>query len=303
MKPALLLLLVSMGVHSMEAAPASVPSALGLGLAGMELRLDEALKSLGPDGSAPDFYAETKGKLRETQTLVTQDPKSPDRPLWERACSLYVEAALLEIQGLASRRKRAVSDAARIAVLSELSASLDEINRLERGYASTLLADLEEKKRDLEEQKRKVKEAREEAEKRFNELNSALIQVKKDARGTIISMSDILFDIGKADLTEQLKTSLAKIAGILTIYKDAKITVEGHTDNQGGQEYNQKLSEMRAKNVMNFMLDPGGISAQRLSSVGYGFSKPVSENDTKEGRQKNRRVDLVISDAPATKGP
>jgi outer membrane protein OmpA-like peptidoglycan-associated protein len=109
-------------------------------------------------------------------------------------------------------------------------------------------------------------------------------------------MSDILFDVGKATLTTDLKTSLAKIAGILTIYKDANVLVEGHTDNVGGEDYNQKLSEKRAQNVMAFMVNPGGIAQARLSSQGHGFSKPIADNATKEGRQKNRRVDLVVMD-------
>jgi len=102
--------------------------------------------------------------------------------------------------------------------------------------------------------------------------------------------------VGKATLTQDLKTNLAKIAGILTIYKDANVQVEGHTDNVGGEEYNQKLSEKRAENVMQFLINPGGIAATRLTSMGYGFTKPIADNATKEGRQKNRRVDLVIMD-------
>jgi outer membrane protein OmpA-like peptidoglycan-associated protein len=176
-----------------------------------------------------------------------------------------------------------------VMVLGNLYNTLDEINKLERGMSSSLRADLEE-------QKRLAKEARDEAEKRFSELNSSVIQVRQDARGTIISMSDILFDVNKATLTESLKTNLAKIAGILTIYKDLKVIVEGHTDNVGSAEYNQKLSEKRAENVMNFLVDPGEIKAERMTSTGYGFTKPVAENETKEGRQKNRRVDLIVSD-------
>ena len=72
--------------------------------------------------------------------------------------------------------------------------------------------------------------------------------------------------------------------------------MEGHTDNVGGEEYNQKLSEKRASNVMDFMVNPGGIAAARLNSQGHGYSKPIADNATKEGRQKNRRVDLVIMD-------
>ena len=122
-----------------------------------------------------------------------------------------------------------------------------------------------------------------------------MIQVRNDARGTIISMSDILFEVNKANLTGDLKTSLAKIAGILLVFKESNITVEGHTDNQGSEEYNQTLSEKRAENVKNFLIDQG-VDSSRLSSVGYAFSRPIADNTTKEGRQKNRRVDLIIQE-------
>jgi outer membrane protein OmpA-like peptidoglycan-associated protein len=108
-------------------------------------------------------------------------------------------------------------------------------------------------------------------------------------------MSDILFKVNKADLTPDLKTSLAKIAGILLVFKTSNVIVEGHTDNQGAAEYNQKLSERRAENVMNFLIEQG-VGQDRLTAVGYGLTKPIADNSTKEGRQKNRRVDLIVQE-------
>ncbi len=108
-------------------------------------------------------------------------------------------------------------------------------------------------------------------------------------------MSDILFEVNKANLTADLRTSLAKIAGILLVFKASNIIIEGHTDNQGSADYNQKLSEKRAENVMNFLVEQG-VEQTRLSSVGYGLTKPIADNTTKEGRQKNRRVDLIIQE-------
>jgi outer membrane protein OmpA-like peptidoglycan-associated protein len=71
--------------------------------------------------------------------------------------------------------------------------------------------------------------------------------------------------------------------------------VEGHTDNVGTADFNQKLSEQRAKAVMQYLVERG-IDANRLQSVGYGFTKPVADNKTDEGKAKNRRVELVIKD-------
>jgi outer membrane protein OmpA-like peptidoglycan-associated protein len=257
----------------------------------MQARLDAALKDLG-SLTPPDLVPAAQARIREVAGLLKEDPKAENAPAWIAACSLLTEAAVTQSHGKIAQLERTRLQQDRIAVQSELVATQDEIFKLERGTVSSLKADLEE-------QKRKAAAMKEDAEKRFSELNSALIQVSKDARGTIISMSDILFDVGKATLTQDLKTNLAKIAGILTIYKDANVQVEGHTDNVGGEEYNQKLSEKRASNVMEFLTSPGGIAAARLTSVGYGFTKPIADNATKEGRQKNRRVDLVIMDKKA----
>ncbi len=273
---------------------ATAPSKAALSpLESYEAKLDGALKDLDPKGPVPGLYPIAKARIHEVQGLLKKDPKAKEAPNWVQACSLMTEAAVVQIQSLAKQAERARLQEQRIATVSELSATQDEIAKLERGYSSSL-------KSDLEEQKRKAAAAKDEAEKRFGELNSALIQVHRDARGTIISMSDILFDVGKATLTNDLKINLAKIAGILTIYKDANVVVEGHTDNVGGEEYNQKLSEKRASNVMDYLVTPGGVDAKRLTSAGFGFSKPVADNATKEGRQKNRRVDLVILDKKAT---
>ncbi len=255
----------------------------------LNTKLDNAFKSVIIDGPQPDLYAAAKARLYEVQLLLKEDPKSKEKNKWMESCNVLVNAALTQIQVIQLSAERSQLQAQRAVALSELNATQDEIARLERGVSSSLKADLED-------QKRKAAAAKDEAEKRFGELNSALIQVHRDARGTIISMSDILFDVGKATLTNDLKINLAKIAGILTIYKDANVVVEGHTDNVGGEEYNQKLSEKRASNVMDYMVTPGGVDAKRLTSQGFGFTKPVADNATKEGRQKNRRVDLVILD-------
>lgn len=258
-------------------------------LAEQEARLDAALKDLDPAAAPPDLVPMARARIQEARALLKDDPKSKQAHGWIAACSLMTEAAVVQVHGQQARFERVRLQDERIKTQAELVATQDEIFKLERGYASSLKADLDD-------QKKKAAAAKDDAEKRFSELNSALIQVSRDARGTIISMSDILFDVGKATLTQDLKTNLAKIAGILTIYKDANVQVEGHTDNVGGEEYNQKLSEKRAENVMQFLVNPGGIAQTRLTAMGYGFTKPIADNATKEGRQKNRRVDLVIMD-------
>jgi len=130
---------------------------------------------------------------------------------------------------------------------------------------------------------------------KLNALQSQMIQVTKDARGIILSMSDILFDVGRATLKTDLMTSLAKIAGILSVYQQFDVSIEGNTDNTGSEEFNMTLSQQRAENVMKFLVEQG-IAETRLTAKGLGMTMPIADNSTKEGRQKNRRVDLVITD-------
>lgn len=221
----------------------------------------------------------------------------------------FVEAAIVELELKYNLELLLKSKDNRISVLSEIHNIQNQITAIEKGFSSDLQKNLEQQKQLTEEQRlqAEAEKARREqleaealarqqdAESKLRNLQSELINVKKDARGIILSMSDILFAVGKADLTSDLKTSLAKIVGILTVYKESKILVEGHTDNTGSQELNNRLSLARAENVMNFMIKQG-LQSERMTSKGYGMTQPVADNATKEGRQKNRRVDLIIAD-------
>jgi outer membrane protein OmpA-like peptidoglycan-associated protein len=109
-------------------------------------------------------------------------------------------------------------------------------------------------------------------------------------------MSDILFETGKADLKPELKENLAAIAAILqSLLTESKVIVEGHTDNVGSEQINQFLSDKRALSVLDYLVERG-VNRDRLESVGHGLSRPVADNNTEEGRAKNRRVELVIKD-------
>jgi outer membrane protein OmpA-like peptidoglycan-associated protein len=269
------------------------------------VKLKEKLKNAGqgvPNSQALsyDLYLEAMSRIDYFHQYLEKNPKDKNAPGIFLTCSLLVEAAVLQIEEKAIQNRISEGKDERDSILYELNNLHLKITDIERSYGTKLQADLldEQKKRDkmLEE----AKKIRKEAESRVDDLKSALIQVKKDARGLIISMSDILFAFDKADLTPELKTSLAKIAGILLVYKRSSVIVEGHTDNKGAKVYNQKLSEKRAENVMNFLVEQG-IAAGRQKAVGYGQTKPIAPNTTKEGRQQNRRVDLVIKDEEAAK--
>lgn len=170
--------------------------------------------------------------------------------------------------------------------------------------ANALRATLDLERTLQDDLRRDLDQLRAEAKTRQDELYDALSQmqgkfasIRRDARGTIVSLADILFDFDKATLRRDVEFNLVKIATILNQFAEMNILIEGHTDAVGTDEYNLGLSKRRAQAVHEFLVSQD-VKAERLSFEGYGESRPVADNDTEEGRQKNRRVDLVIQDAP-----
>ena len=127
----------------------------------------------------------------------------------------------------------------------------------------------------------------------LQQLNQVL-QTRESARGLIVDMPDVLFDTGKYTLKPGARERLAKVAGILMAYPDLHVQVEGHTDNVGGVDFNQQLSEKRAAAVRDFLVQQG-VKSTDIESRGFGMDQPVATNATATGRQLNRRVDLVVT--------
>jgi outer membrane protein OmpA-like peptidoglycan-associated protein len=142
---------------------------------------------------------------------------------------------------------------------------------------------------------------RQQAEKEKQELRARLLQqlnsilaTRDSARGLVANMSDVLFRSGSFELLPGARERLAKVSGIVLAYPSLHVAVEGHTDGVGSDEYNQDLSEHRALSVRDYFVQQG-ISARSIEARGFGKSEPIASNDTVEGRQQNRRVELVLS--------
>jgi outer membrane protein OmpA-like peptidoglycan-associated protein len=130
---------------------------------------------------------------------------------------------------------------------------------------------------------------------------SAILETRREARGLIINLSDVLFDTGQATLKPGAREKLSKLAGILLAYPGAyRIEVEGHTDSVGSDDSNLKLSQGRADSVHDYLLQSGVKPDRMIAARGFGESTPVADNDTAAGRQVNRRVEIIIEDS-ATK--
>lgn len=126
--------------------------------------------------------------------------------------------------------------------------------------------------------------------KQFNDV----LQTRDTARGLVVNMSDVLFDTAKHTLRPLAREKLAKVAGIVSAHAGLRLEVEGHTDNVGGDDYNQQLSEQRGSAVRDYLTQQG-MQVGSVTSRGFGETRPVASNDTAKGRQENRRVELVIS--------
>jgi outer membrane protein OmpA-like peptidoglycan-associated protein len=106
--------------------------------------------------------------------------------------------------------------------------------------------------------------------------------------------ADVLFDFDKADIRADAAAALANVATIIRAYPAGSVTLEGHTDAKGDHAYNQRLSERRAASVRTWLVEKERIDGAKLTARGWGESRPVASNDTDPGRQKNRRVEVVI---------
>jgi outer membrane protein OmpA-like peptidoglycan-associated protein len=203
------------------------------------------------------------------------------------------------------------ADRLRLANEARMAATAADADRLKlenEARIATASAEAERLKQENEAQRMATQAAldrasqeRAQSEKEKSELRvqllaqfSAVLQTRDTARGLIVNMSDVLFDTGKFSLRPLAREKLAKVAGIVSGHPGLRLDVEGYTDSVGGDDYNQKLSEDRGEAVRSYLTQQG-MAGGSVTSKGFGKTQPVASNDTAQGRQQNRRVELVIS--------
>ncbi len=146
----------------------------------------------------------------------------------------------------------------------------------------------------LDARTREADRAHLEVEKLKKELNAEITE-----RGLVMTLGDLLFDTGGAVLKDGAYLNLDKLAEFLKTYRDRTVIIEGHTDNVGSDRTNQALSEDRAETVKDYLVSEG-VDPSRIETYGMGKSGPVTSNRTASGRQKNRRVEVIISNPPVS---
>jgi len=125
-----------------------------------------------------------------------------------------------------------------------------------------------------------------------------VLQAKPTDRGLVLTLGDVLFTTGRADLKPGATGNLDKLVAFLNKYPERSVAIQGYTDSVGTEDFNQRLSERRADSVKSYLTGQG-IGSTRLSALGKGRSDPVADNDSATGRQQNRRVEVIISNPPA----
>jgi outer membrane protein OmpA-like peptidoglycan-associated protein len=195
------------------------------------------------------------------------------------------ETARIKAQAESERLTRE-KDAQTVAALTEAD-RLKRENEAQRAASQAELDNAAKQKAQLEAEK---VELRTQLLKQFNDI----LQTRDTARGLIVNMSDVLFDTGKYSLRPVAREKLARVAGIVSGHPGLRLDVEGHTDSVGSDTYNQRLSEQRGSAVRDYLTQQG-MPMSSVTARGLGKTQPVASNDTAEGRQQNRRVELVIS--------
>jgi outer membrane protein OmpA-like peptidoglycan-associated protein len=218
----------------------------------------------------------------------------------ERAEAEKLKAELAAAQ---AAQQQAEAEAARARAVAEQElarrAAEESRRREEEARKSAEMARLAaEQSRQAADQARLAAEqaARERAELRARLLQqfNAVLETRDTERGLVVNMGDVLFDTGSFTLRQLAREKLARLSGIVLNYPGLRLEAEGHTDNVGGESFNQKLSEQRAGAVRDYLLSQG-IPADQITSSGKAFSMPVADNKTASGRQQNRRVELIVS--------
>ena len=264
-----------------------------------------SVKQKAEEDAQAAVAAERKAALeREARARADADVEVKRRQEAEQARQ-QAEVAKSEAERMKQEAQQAAQEAARqkqeaeqarAAAQEQQQAAQAAAEQASRERAAALS---QQKAAEAETEKARQAAAQAESEKAqlraqlLSQLNS-ILQTRDSARGLIVNMTDVLFDTGSYTLKPGAREKLAKISGIVLAHPGLNLQVEGHTDSVGTDDFNQQLSERRADSVRDFLAEQG-VPGSAISARGFGKTQPVASNDTVEGRQRNRRVELVVN--------
>jgi outer membrane protein OmpA-like peptidoglycan-associated protein len=231
------------------------------------------------------YEAQVASEQRAEQLALDAERKAKA----EEAARLEQERQKADIARAEEARQRAEAEAASIR-----SQAQEELSRREAEKAQRQREDAQRKEEEARLAATRAEQEKAALRAKLLAQFNAILPTTDSDRGLVVNIGDVLFDTGKYNLQQEATLKLARFAGIILNYPELSIQSEGHTDTTGSAELNQRLSEQRAAAVRDFLISQG-LTAQKLTSVGRGFAVPVADNDSADGRRKNRRVELIIS--------
>jgi len=224
--------------------------------------------------------ADMQARRHAEEERAEADRRRADADHAAAAAQLQTQAA----QADADRNRAAAANADQAAAAAQLAAQAAQADA-DRNRAAAANSD---------QQLQQAVQDREQLRAKLLQQFNAILSTRDTARGLVVNLSDVLFDTGKYTLRPGAREKLSKISGIVLAYPDLRLAIEGNTDSVGGDAMNQTLSEQRAKAVLDY-LALQNIPTASMTSQGFGKTQPVASNDTAEGRQQNRRVEMIVS--------
>jgi outer membrane protein OmpA-like peptidoglycan-associated protein len=227
-----------------------------------------------------DADAEAKRRAEaETARAEAEQAKAEALKMKQEAEAVAAEAA----------RQKAEAEKATAEAVAQQQALAAETDKAKQAAAQS-----DALRQQAEKEKQQAEYDKQELRARLLQQLNSILATRDSARGLIANMSDVLFRSGSFELLPGARERLAKVSGIVLAYPSLHVAIEGHTDSVGSDDYNQQLSERRAQAVRDYFVQQG-INSTNVEAHGYGKTEPIATNDTPEGRQQNRRVELILS--------
>jgi outer membrane protein OmpA-like peptidoglycan-associated protein len=228
--------------------------------------------------------AQAAESARQKALADAEARASADRAAAEKA-SADAARAQAEAERLRAERERAAADEQQRQA---------ELARLQAQQAQQQAQAADQARLQADQARLQAEQAQQQLRQQLLQQFNMILETRDTARGLIVNMSDVLFDFNKYTLRPAAREKLAKISGIILSHPGLRLEVDGYTDSIGSESYNQKLSEERADGVRTYLTSQG-IPSDIVVSKGFGKENPVASNDNAAGRQKNRRVEMVVS--------
>ncbi len=250
---------------------------------------DEAQAAAAAREAKARADAEAEGKRRaDAETARAQAEAA--RAEAEKA---KAEALKMKQEAEAAAQEAALQKAAAEKATAEAVAQQQAL-AVETDKARQAAAQSDSLRQQAEKDKQRAEYEKQELRARLLQQLNSILATRDSARGLVANMSDVLFRSGSFELLPGARERLAKVSGIVLAYPSLHVAIEGHTDGIGTDDYNQQLSERRAQAVRDYFVQQG-INSSAVEAHGYGKTEPVASNETTEGRQQNRRVELILS--------